>query len=72
MKNHQHKTKNHKGRLVINIAPEDWRVTARARVNICQQPAKIIFWPPLPAPRLPRLDTWQLGDSFPVLNQQLF
>jgi hypothetical protein len=57
--------------FIIEISPDDWKVTDAVPVRICQQPAQII---PLSLPysrHAPRFDVWQLNESFYSYNHPL-
>ena len=56
----------------VPLSPDDWKVTPRVPVKICQQPARIYpFAFPLVPLRLPRLDVWTLEEFFRADNQPL-
>lgn len=71
MKKAPSNTRKETREFIIDISPDNWKVTEAVPVRICQQPAQIF---PLPLPysrRAPRFDVWQLNEFFSSYNQPL-
>jgi hypothetical protein len=64
MKKHLQIEKANTQQLVINIAPENWRVSEPAQVRICQMPAPLHPGMLPYTPKLPRMEVWRLHESW--------